>query len=159
MLLTGLYGKQKSLKYVIDVTIGYMEGKPIDLLKNVVAGDNEPCQTVIHYRKYPAATVPRSESTLTHWIYERYAEKDRLLDHYYRTGNFPGKWSNGSIMADDVACRSLLRPISFSPTVCVLIHAFYVLSTVVHVYLAMRIGCLVWSCFGYVLLALCGIIH
>jgi len=145
-LLSGLHHEQKSLKYVIDVTIGYANGQPIDLLSNVVAGVMKPCQTVIHYRKYPAATVPRSETMLTRWLYERFSEKDQLLDHFYRTGNFPTEYANGSIMAEQSKC--VLRPVHFSPTLCLLMHAFYVLSSFLHLYLAICIWYTIWSWFS-----------
>jgi len=148
ILLTGLHRQHKSLKFVIDVTIGYVNGRTFELLKNVVTGDCQACQTVIHYRKYPAAMVPRSESMLMHWMYERFAEKDRLLDHFYRTGKFPVECLNGSIMAEDRSHHSIFRPASFSPSLCLLLHAFYVLSTLLHLYLAICISCTVWSLFA-----------
>jgi len=144
-VLLGLHREQKSLKYVIDVTIGYMNGRPFEVLANVVTGDNDPCQTVIHYRKYPADTVPRSERMLMQWLYERFAEKDRLLDHFYRTGSFPTECANGSVLVEDTKSRGILRPVSFSPTLCLLMHAFYIMSSFLHVYIAICICCTVWS--------------
>jgi len=144
-VLSALHRDQKSLKYIIDVTIGYANGRPFELLTNVVAGDGEPRQTMIHYRKYPAATVPRSETMLTCWLYERFAEKDRLLDHFYRTGNFATECPNGSITSANVKCCS--HSVRFSAAVCLLMHAFYILSTFMHLYVAIRICCFFWSLF------------
>jgi len=146
-MLSGLHREQKRLKYIVDVTIGYVNGQPFELLTNVIFGDNEPCKTVIHYRKYPAATVPHNERMLTDWLYERFAEKDRLLDHFYRTGNFPTDCSNGSIVAHDTKGCTMLRPVSFCPTLCLLMHAFYILSTCLHVYLVICICSTIWSWF------------
>ena len=146
--MSGLHRQHKNLKYVIDVTIGYMNGRPVDLLNDVITGDTDPCQTVIHYRKYPAATVPCSETMLTHWLYERFSEKDRLLDHFYHTGNLPTEYANGSIMAEKSKYGCVLRPVSFSPTLCLLMHAFYILSTFLHFYLAICICCTVWLWFS-----------
>jgi len=148
VLLSGLRREHKSLKYIIDVTIGYMNGRPFDLLNNVITGDVDPCRTVIHYRKYRAATVPRSETMLTNWLYERFSEKDALLDHFYRTGNFPAQCANGSVKAEKSKYTGVLRPVSFSPLLCLLMHAFYILSTFLHLYLAICIWYLVWSWFG-----------
>jgi len=147
-LLLGLHGEQKSLKYIVDVTIGYLNGRPFELLKNMVAGDYEACETVIHYRKYPAATVPRSESMLMQWMYERFAEKDRLLNHFYRTGKFPVDCLNGSVVVENTKRRSILRPVIFSPAQCLLMHAFYVSSTLLLIYLAVCIFCTIWSLFA-----------
>jgi len=147
MLLSGLNKEQKNLKYIIDVTIGYVNGRPVDLL-NAAVGANEPSQTVIYYRKYLAAMVPRSESQLTNWLYERFAEKDRLLDHFYRTGTFPTECSNGSIMGDSTKHHlGSLRPVTFSPKLCLLMHAFYIISTFLHLYFAIYISCTAWSWF------------
>jgi len=143
-----LTGGQKSLKYVIDVTIGYMNGRPFDLLKNMVVGDYVACQTVVHYRKYPAAVVPRSDKMLMQWLYERFAEKDKLLGHFYDTGTFPVQCMNGSIVSDDTGHRNVFRPVSFSPTLCLLLHAFYILSTLLQVYLVICISSTIWSLFA-----------
>ena len=131
------------------MTIGYTNGQPFDLLNSLVPGDVSPCQTVIHYRKYPAAAVPRSESMLTRWLYERFAEKDRLLDHFYRTGSFPAESSeaNGSVLESHGKHCSVLRPVSFSLVLCLLMHAFYLLSAMFHLYLTICICCRVWSWF------------
>lgn len=147
-MLSGLHREQKSLKYVVDVTIGYLNGRPFELLKKVVAGEYGACETVIHYRKYPAATVPHSESMLTQWLYERFAEKDRLLDHFYRTGEFPVDCLNGSVVLESIKRRRLLRPVSFSPAQCLMMHAFYILSTFLHIYLAICISYTIWSLFA-----------
>ena len=147
ILLLGLPAKQKNLKYIIDVTIGYVNDRPLNLIKDIVPGHYEACQTFVHYRKYPAATVPRSEDMLMHWMYERFAEKDKLLDYFYRTGSFPTECLNGSIMAEDAKLCSILRPVSFSPALCLLLHAFYILSTFLHVYVAFCICCKIWSLF------------
>jgi len=145
--MTGLHREHKHLKYIIDATIGYTNGQPFDLLSNAVLGDINPCETVIHYRKYPAATIPRSESMLIHWLYERFSEKDRLLDHFYHKGNFPAKCANGSIMWEKSKNGNILRPVSFSPTLCLLMHAFYILSTFLHLYLAVYMCYALWSWF------------
>jgi len=148
LLLTGLHAEQKSLKYVIDVTIGYTNSRPFDLLKNMVTGDYVACQTVIHYRKYPAVMISRSDSMLMHWLYERFAEKDKLLDHFYHTGTFPVQCMNGSIVSHDTKRRSVFRPVSFSPALCLLLHAFYILSTLLHMYLAIHISYTIWPLFA-----------
>ena len=146
ILYSGLHRKHKCLKYIIDVTIGYMNGRPLEAVKHLIPADFDPCQTVIHYRKYPAATVPHSESLLTQWFYERFAEKDRLLDHFYSTGKFPVESSDGTEMEEDAKCHRL-HPVSFSPERCLLIHAFYIVSTSLHVYLTIYIFSAIWFWF------------
>jgi lysophosphatidylglycerol acyltransferase 1 len=78
----------KAIKWIIDLTIGYPSRQPLDLLQ-IWFGHRPPCQTVVHYRRYCAADVPRDEAGLLKWLYARWAEKDQLLDCFYRTGEFP----------------------------------------------------------------------
>lgn len=41
------------------------------------------------YRLYPVHELPKEEDKLLQWVYERYIEKESLLDEYYATGEFP----------------------------------------------------------------------
>ena len=76
------------LKWLIDTTIAYPAGRPLDLFC-ILFGHREPCQTVVHHRKYPVADIPRDTEGLTQWLYDRYTEKEKLLGEYYATGEFP----------------------------------------------------------------------
>lgn len=44
------------LEFILDVTIGYPDGKPLDLL-NIIHGLREPCSTVIYYRVFSTREV------------------------------------------------------------------------------------------------------
>ena len=48
-----------ALKWIIDLTIAYPNGKPIDVL-TILSGIAPPCSTVFHYRRYPIAEVRHS---------------------------------------------------------------------------------------------------
>lgn len=48
--------KQVSIEYVLDVTIAYQNGVPLDL-PNIVYGLRSPCQTYFFYRLYPSSEV------------------------------------------------------------------------------------------------------
>uniref|UniRef100_A0A6A7G6H3 Acyl-CoA:lysophosphatidylglycerol acyltransferase 1 n=1 Tax=Hirondellea gigas TaxID=1518452 RepID=A0A6A7G6H3_9CRUS len=76
------------IKWVVDVTVGYPGGDPLDL-QTLVFGWRPPCCTVMHYRCYTANKIPRDEAGLNAWLYERYVEKERMLAEYYMTGVFP----------------------------------------------------------------------
>ena len=41
------------------------------------------------YRLYPVHELPTDEEELKQWMYQRYIEKELLLDHFYATGEFP----------------------------------------------------------------------
>lgn len=47
---------RKSLKYVLDITIAYPDGKPLDL-PNIVTGIRRSCQTHLLYRLYRCSEV------------------------------------------------------------------------------------------------------
>ncbi|EDS28567.1 1-acylglycerol-3-phosphate acyltransferase [Culex quinquefasciatus] len=108
------------LEYILDVTIGYPNGKPLDL-PNIVHGFRNPCQTYLFYRLYRSSEVPRDSESLTRWLYDRFFEKERLLEEFYRTGTFP---CGSSATLPTVVQQDLLR--------FLLIHLFFVTSTYVH---------------------------
>ena len=72
---------------MIDVTIGYPD-HPLDFLE-IMFARRPPCQVVVHYRRYRTDSVPCDHDALHRWLYDRWTEKDQLLDHFYRTGAFP----------------------------------------------------------------------
>ena len=95
-------------------------------------GARPPCQVAVHYRHFRADSVPRDNDALLRWLYDRWAEKDRLLDHFYRTGAFPAS------PTDPPAARLL----ALSDARCILINTFLAISA----WFAIRIICTV-SCF------------
>ncbi|KAB7496178.1 Acyl-CoA:lysophosphatidylglycerol acyltransferase 1, partial [Armadillidium nasatum] len=87
----GISPEKKTLngvKYLVDVTVAYPNGEPLDL-QTIVGGWREPCETIFHYRIYPVEKLPTKEIDLTNWLYERYYEKEAMLQEYYNTGVFP----------------------------------------------------------------------
>lgn len=119
--LTKLNGKlNHCLEYILDITIGYPNGKPLDL-PNIVHGLRNPCQTYLFYRLYRSSEVPRDSESLTQWLYDRFIEKEKLLEEFYRTGMFP---CGSSSMLPTVIQQDLLR--------FLLIHLFFITSTYVH---------------------------
>lgn len=125
---TKLNGKLSDcLEYILDITIGYPNGKPLDL-PNIVHGMRNPCQTYLFYRLYRSSEVPRDSESLTRWLYARFFEKERLLEEFYRTGSFPCNSSSTTTTTTQcgptVVQQDLLR--------FLLIHLFFVTSTYVH---------------------------
>ncbi|ELU12910.1 hypothetical protein CAPTEDRAFT_112881 [Capitella teleta] len=74
--------------WVIDTTIAYPQGKCLDLHHMTFAW-HKPCSTIVHHRKYHLSEIPTDDANLTQWLYDRYAEKDKLLKDYYATGELP----------------------------------------------------------------------
>jgi len=82
-------GRENPIEYVIDCTLGYPKGDVVELGKAMTGEWPENNTTVaIHYRIYKADPAWADEKILQKWLYERYEEKDQLLDNYYKTGKF-----------------------------------------------------------------------
>uniref|UniRef100_A0A0N5AGA8 PlsC domain-containing protein n=1 Tax=Syphacia muris TaxID=451379 RepID=A0A0N5AGA8_9BILA len=76
------------IKYVLDVTIAYPNGKPLSLI-TLCLGTREKCNIAVNYKVFKADEVPfHDEEMLRNWLYKRYEEKDKILKHFYETGNF-----------------------------------------------------------------------
>ena len=73
---------QKTLKWVIDMTVGYPGANPYNS-HGMFVGYWPPHQIEIHYRVYPIDEVPQDKEGLTKWMYERYQEKEVLLQEFY----------------------------------------------------------------------------
>ncbi|CAH0400160.1 unnamed protein product [Chilo suppressalis] len=56
-----------SVEWILDVTIAYSEKIPLHLLD----------------------VVPTDSEGMTNWLYDRFIEKDKMLEEFYRTGKFP----------------------------------------------------------------------
>ncbi|KAI6222960.1 Acl-12 [Aphelenchoides fujianensis] len=80
------------MEFVVDCTLGYPRGEVVDLGAAMVGewprGDTH---VAVHYAVHPVRPEWQDEGKLKDWLYARYAEKDRLLAEFYRTGRFPGK--------------------------------------------------------------------
>ncbi|XP_045130163.1 acyl-CoA:lysophosphatidylglycerol acyltransferase 1-like [Portunus trituberculatus] len=80
--------KTDTIKHLLDVTIAYPGGDPLDL-PTIFGGWRPPCDTIFHYRRFNIEEVPKEEEALTEWLYTRYVEKEKILQEYYDTGVFP----------------------------------------------------------------------
>jgi len=114
------------LKWVIDLTIAYPNGKPLDIL-TIFCGSVPPCNTVFHYRCYPILEVPSDNESLKQWVYDRYIEKESMLETYYRTGKFPDHRN------PDAFCQP--RLVLHDGTRALTLHLLYFASTVFHYHL------------------------
>lgn len=125
---TKLNGKLSDcLEYILDITIGYPNGKPLDL-PNIVHGLRNPCQTYLFYRLYRSSDVPRDSESLTRWLYDRFFEKEKMLEEFYRNGTFS---CSSSVTLPTVVQQDLLRML--------LIHLFFITSSYVHYQLVLML--------------------
>lgn len=73
---------QKTLKWIIDMTIGYPGATPYNT-HGMFVGYWPPRKVQIHYRVYPIGDVPTDREGLTKWMYQRYQEKEGFLHEFY----------------------------------------------------------------------------
>ncbi|KAH7984997.1 hypothetical protein HPB52_024394 [Rhipicephalus sanguineus] len=131
---------EEPIKWVVDITIGYPDmGKPLDLFV-ISGGFRKQCVVHMHYRRFPISEVPVHDSeALTKWLYDRWAEKEDLLDIFYRTGRFPGRLHRGKGEEEDIGkdhpapLREAPLRVDFNIVWIVLVHAFFIMSTLFHV--------------------------
>ncbi|XP_041354413.1 acyl-CoA:lysophosphatidylglycerol acyltransferase 1-like [Gigantopelta aegis] len=115
------------LEWVIDMTIAYPQGRPLDL-QGVIFGYWPPCQVVVHYKAYPFVDIPSDLESLTKWLYDRYEEKENMLDHYYQLNRVPSSefprrclpLRTDGLMQVDILHISLY-------------HLFFIVSTYLHI--------------------------
>ncbi|KAK2707616.1 acyl-CoA:lysophosphatidylglycerol acyltransferase 1-like [Artemia franciscana] len=125
----------KHMKYIVDVTIAYTNGKPLDIF-DILIGRSEPRDTVFHYRVYSVSQLPEKNSEIATWMYDRYAEKDEMLESYYRTGVYPDK--------DYTQFRKMKsRKLPTDYTYFILLHLFFIASSLFHLSLLSSL----WSLF------------
>ncbi|BES93449.1 Acyltransferase [Nesidiocoris tenuis] len=115
--------RRQSLRWVLDITIAYPEGKPIDL-PTIVAGCRKPCQTFMFYRLYPSIDLPEDLESITKWLFARWEEKERILDTFYKTGEIPVEEYCSSPLPPQVVHQDFVR--------FIIIHMFFIASSYLH---------------------------
>ncbi|KAK7791365.1 hypothetical protein R5R35_010885 [Gryllus longicercus] len=68
--------------------------------------------------------VPRDHEEMTKWLYDRFIEKERMLDAYYKTGHFPIRDFCASPAPPHEVAQDALR---FAA-----LHLFFITSTYIH---------------------------
>ncbi|XP_070527070.1 acyl-CoA:lysophosphatidylglycerol acyltransferase 1 isoform X2 [Cardiocondyla obscurior] len=109
------------ISWVLDITIAYPQGKPLDL-PTIITGSRPPCETVLFYRLFPSSVVPREPEQLSKWLYDRWVEKEVLLEHFYKHGTFldPNGPHRGSSKVNQDPLRFLV------------LHLFFITSSYIH---------------------------
>ncbi|CAK1543262.1 unnamed protein product [Leptosia nina] len=120
-----------NIEWILDVTIAYPERVPLHLA-DVVCGFRPACTTHIHYRLYPSAEVPSDPEAMTTWLYDRFIEKDKMLEEFYRTGQFPPKGNTPLVT----------RPVRQDNVRYFILHLFFIAST----FIQYKLWCAMWSC-------------
>ena len=89
-----------ALDGIYDLTVGYSGLKETDepekvyTLGQLFYNGNAPKQVHYHVSYIPVKEIPRtSADEFGEWLRDRFYEKDRLLDEFYQTGQFPNSKS------------------------------------------------------------------
>ncbi|KAG6453847.1 hypothetical protein O3G_MSEX008359 [Manduca sexta] len=121
-----------SIEWILDVTIAYPDRIPLHL-QDVVCGIRPACTTHLHYRLYPSSEVPSDTEGMTQWLYDRFIEKDAMLEEFYKTGKFPSKGSGPYVV----------RQVRQDNLRYLILHSFFIAST----FLQYNIFNALWSYF------------
>ena len=79
---------RKKLTKVIDVTLGYPNGKALSFF-DIMLGLRKGCSTLVYYRVFNVNEIPtKDKDKLQTWMYKLYQEKDEMLKQFYTTGQF-----------------------------------------------------------------------
>ena len=89
-------------------------------------GTRKPIVVTVHYRIFPIEEIPVETGALTDWLYKRFEEKERMLDTFYQTGQFP-TWDSNKWKIDS---GQLLkpRPIHLPDEKVIVVHFIYLLA-------------------------------
>jgi lysophosphatidic acid acyltransferase/lysophosphatidylinositol acyltransferase len=74
------------IKYVYDLTIYYEPVIPT--VYDIFAHKLNDTKLIIHIKRYEISTLPSDESKLSQWLYERFQEKDKLIERL-KKGDIP----------------------------------------------------------------------
>ncbi|CAG9823194.1 unnamed protein product [Phaedon cochleariae] len=124
------------IKWILDITIAYPGGWPIDI-GHIVFGHRPPCETVVFYRRYASKDVPKDSEALTQWLFDRWSEKEDMLGQFYKTGEIPVCFSRHERHPGKVVVQDCLRYVIY--------HVFFIAST----YLHLQMAAAAYSCYSY----------
>ncbi|KAK9886975.1 hypothetical protein WA026_019232 [Henosepilachna vigintioctopunctata] len=111
----------QKLEWILDITIAYPKGNPINL-GEIVFGHRPPCKILMYYRLYPLSKVPQESDSLSKWLLDRWIEKEKMLETFYETGEFP---------LDENS--NVPTPVVQDPVRFLFLHLFFIASTYFHI--------------------------
>ncbi|KAL4238389.1 Acyl-CoA:lysophosphatidylglycerol acyltransferase 1 [Mactra antiquata] len=81
----GFIGKKSDhngVEWIVDMTLLYPKGEAIDM-PGICIGWWKPRNMLVHYRAYPMSSLPTDMKGRTKWLYDRYVEKEQILENNY----------------------------------------------------------------------------
>ncbi|KAF5121642.1 hypothetical protein DV113_000918 [Geotrichum candidum] len=110
----------ETVEYIYDSTIYYSDipegvfGEDHFTLRRMYLQGVYPSSIAMYWRRYRIADIPwQDEAKFEKWIYDRWYEKDALLQHYHKTGQFTDPENEAG--NDDIP--TLEAPVRLSNTV------------------------------------------
>ena len=91
-------GLKEHVDAVYDLTLGYREEPPPTLFDCFAARVRH---IDVHVRRFAIDSLPECEGALSNWVFERFREKDELMEAYRRTQTFAGHDVLGSVRVRD----------------------------------------------------------
>eukprot|EP00122_Pirum_gemmata_P018989 Pgem_evm1s17785 len=86
--------KKDGGKVIIDVTFGFPKDSPwktsLYNILDIAKLHSKPVKICGHVRQFDLEDVGNSDEEIRDWIYERFQEKDQLLEVFEKEGKFPG---------------------------------------------------------------------
>ena len=116
---------QKPLKWLIDTTIGYPDNTDLNIL-TIVAGTRKPCNVTVHHRVFPIEELPLDTESLIEWMYDRYVEKEAMLEIFHKTGKFP-EWKDNTREVNSDVLLNHARPLRHCEYTVVALKIFYLI--------------------------------
>lgn len=120
--------KSDKLTCVLDITIAYPNGEPLDL-PAIIFGHKPSCRTILFYRLYRCGDLPQDTEALTQWLYKRFEEKEEILDSFYKNGSIPSDKYSSNPIPPQIVAHDCLR--------FIILHIFFITSSYVHLQMFM----------------------
>eukprot|EP00026_Physarum_polycephalum_P011174 Phypoly_transcript_11376.p1 GENE.Phypoly_transcript_11376~~Phypoly_transcript_11376.p1 ORF type:complete len:370 (+),score=30.59 Phypoly_transcript_11376:96-1205(+) len=129
---------RKHADYLYDLTIGYPQNEKPTFF-TALAGR---CPSIININitRTPLADLPKNDEDLKQWIFERYKEKDELLEYFSKHQKFPG--AGDTFAPPGPGLHPIISNIFWTSMVILSIYGFYTSSLVRWIFV------LGWACFA-----------
>lgn len=86
---------------------------------------------MVFYRLYPCNQVPQDTEEMTQWLYKRFEEKEKMLDYFYKNGEFPVSQYSKDPTHPQLVTQDCVR--------FIILHLFFITSTYVHAKMFMAV--------------------
>ena len=67
------------------MTLAYPDYEALDM-PGMMVGWHKPRDMRVHFRAYPVSDIPADIEGRTNWLYDRYVEKEHILEQFYSKG-------------------------------------------------------------------------